>query len=213
MLLLAAIVTISRGPWLGGLFGAVIAMIGHRANPKRVLYIAIPIMLLAIVIGGFWLNDYLSPKPGVSLSYEAGTLLYRKSLLDRYIGFVMTHPFTGWGLTTTPRLPGMESVDNGFLLMALEHGLPAMLLFIAMLAFAIISQIYFALNSSEDKPAIGFTFAGIYTLCFVAFTTVYIGAQTMPMIFLLLGWGENIRTRDNAVKPEVEPSPFKRTMF
>jgi dolichyl-phosphate-mannose--protein O-mannosyl transferase len=93
--------------------------------------------------------------------------------------------------------------------MALEHGLPAPLLFIAMLAFAIVSQIYFAIQGDDDKPAIGFTFAGIYVMCFIAFTTVYIGAQTMPMIFLLLGWGESIRHRDN--KP-VEPSSFKRVI-
>jgi hypothetical protein len=209
MLLLTAMLTISRGPWLGGLFGAVIAAIGHRPDPKKILYVVVPLMVLTAVIGGLLLNDYLSPGPGISLSYEAGTLLYRKSLLDRYFGFVLERPFTGWGLTTTPRLPGMESVDNGFLLMALEHGLPAPLLFIAMLAFAIVSQIYFAIQGDDDKPAIGFTFAGIYVMCFIAFTTVYIGAQTMPMIFLLLGWGESIRHRDN--KP-VEPPSFKRVI-
>jgi hypothetical protein len=218
MLLLAAILTISRGPWLGGLFGAVIAAIGHRPNPKRVLYVVIPILLFTAGVGGLLLNHYLSPSPGTSLSYEAGTLLYRKSLLDRYIGFVMERPFTGWGLTTTPRQPGMESIDNGFLLMALEHGLPAMLLFIAILVYAIISQISFAITSDKDKPAIGFTFAGIYVMCFIAFATVYLGAQTMPMIFLLLGWGESIRKRDapvsqSGVQPAAQPPPFKRVIF
>jgi O-antigen ligase len=218
ILLLAALLTISRGPWLGGVFGAVIAWIGHRPNPKRVLYVVIPVMLLAAVMVGLLLNDLLSPSPGTSLSYEAGTLLYRKSLLDRYIGFVMERPLAGWGLTTIPRLPGMESVDNGFLLMALEHGLPAMLLFMAILVLATISQIYFAMISDEDKPAIGFTFAGIYVMCFIAFTTVYIGAQTMPMIFLLVGWGESIRKRGEPVskadiKSVDESQPFKRVIY
>jgi len=32
-------------------------------------------------------------------------------------------------------------------------------------------------------------------MCFLAFTSVYMGAQTEPMLFLLLGWGESIKNR------------------
>lgn len=39
---------------------------------------------------------------------------------------------------------------------------------------------------------------GIYLVCFIAFSTAHMGAQTEPMLFLLLGWGEAIKAR----KPE-----------
>ena len=32
---------------------------------------------------------------------------------------------------------------------------------------------------------------GIYLVCFIAFSTAHMGAQTEPMLFLLLGWGRS----------------------
>lgn len=211
MFLLIALLTISRGPWIGGVFGAVVAATGRSKNSNRIVKFVAVGLIVAAVIGGLALNAYITPAPGTTLSEEAGTLLYRKVLVDRYIGFVAQRPWAGWGLTTVPQVPGMESVDNGFLLMALEHGLPAPILFALIFLFAIVSQIRFGSRPIADRPAIGFTFAGIYVMCFVAFTTVYIGAQTMPMLFLLLGWGESIRNREP--NDEIAPAPvFKRVL-
>jgi hypothetical protein len=68
---------------------------------------------------------------------------------------------------------------------------------------------------------LGFTFAGVYLMCFVAFTTVYMGAQTEPLLFLFLGWGEGIkarapeRTGETGAKQSGELSPrpgFRRVL-
>ena len=63
-----------------------------------------------------------------------------------------------------------------------------------------ISQIKFGLTTPVGEIPIGFTFAGIYLFCFIAFATVYMGVQTEPMLFLLLGWGESIKNRPNEIK-------------
>jgi hypothetical protein len=53
----------------------------------------------------------------------------------------------------------------------------------------------------------------------MAFATVYIGAQTPSILFLLLGWGEGIRKRDFQVvttgdaKPVVAAPPFRRVIY
>ena len=53
-------------------------------------------------------------------------------------------------------------------------------------------------------------------MCFIAFLTVYMGSQTEPMLFLLLGWGESIKRRSTEPVPgDVPPSAspaFRRVM-
>ena len=78
------------------------------------------------------------------------------------------------------------------------------------------------LAAPAGQAPIGFTFSGIYLMCFMAFATVYMGAQTEPMLFLLLGWGESIKNRPpgdgespqggTAATPEAKAAPFRRVM-
>ena len=116
-------------------------------------------------------------------------------MVDQYQAFLFDKPWAGWGLTTVPKIRGMESVDNAFFLMALQHGVPVAVLFAALLGLAIVSQLRFGLQAPMGHPPIGFSFAGIYVMCLVSFATVYMGAQTEPLVFLLLGWGESIKRR------------------
>jgi hypothetical protein len=58
-----------------------------------------------------------------------------------------------------------------------------------------ISQIKFGLKTPVGQTPIGFTFSGVYLVSFISFSTVYMGSQTEPMLFLLLGWGESIKNR------------------
>jgi hypothetical protein len=101
----------------------------------------------------------------------------------------------GWGLTDVPKIRGMESVDNAFFLMALQHGVIAPTIFLLIFVFAIYGQIQHAIKNNSTTAPLGFTFSGIYLMCLISFFTVYMGAQTEPILFLLLGWGENIKNR------------------
>jgi hypothetical protein len=200
-LILMALMTISRGPWIGGFAGAALAAVGNFKNRKLWLIIVIAGFLTGGVVGQLALDAYITPKEGEVLSGEAQTMLYRKVMIDQYKAFLMEKMWTGWGLTTVPEIKGMESVDNAFFLMALQHGVIASGLFITILLYAIISQIKFGLRAPAGQPPIGFTFAGVYLMCFISFATVYMGAQTEPMIFLLLGWGESIKNRREVLEP------------
>jgi hypothetical protein len=187
-------------------------------------------MWLAIVVVGFLvggvlgqvlLDAYITPNEGEVLSGEAQTMLYRKVMIEQYQSFLMEKFWTGWGLTTVPTIQGMESVDNAFFLMALQHGVLAPGLFVLIFMYAIASQIKFALAAAPGQSPIGFTFSGIYLMCFLAFASVYMGAQTEPMLFLLLGWGEGIKNRkaqDDAMPDEplghTPPAhPFRRVLY
>jgi hypothetical protein len=104
--------------------------------------------------------------------------------------------------------------------MALQHGVLAPAIFVVIFLYAIVSQIRFGLRAPAGEPPLGFTFSGIYLMCFIAFSTVYMGSQTEPMLFLLLGWGESVRNRgDRAPSTEAsaraatgEAAPFRRVM-
>lgn len=222
LLILMAIMTISRGPWIGGLIGAAMTAVGNFKNRKKWLVI----FTLALVMGGgagkMALDSYITPKEGQVISGEAQTMLYRKEMIDRYKEFMYEKMWTGWGLTTRPKIKGMESIDNAFFLMALQHGLPAMLIFVTIFLYAITSQIKFGLKAPPGESPLGFTFAGIYLAAFISFATVYMGAHTEPMLFLLLGWGESIKNRNEtgiSTRPATTRqhsginAPFRRILY
>ncbi len=221
VLILMALMTISRGPWIGGFAGAALAAVGNFKNRKKWLIMVVGAFLLGGVAGQLALDAYITPAEGEVLSGEAQTMLYRKVMIDQYKAFLMDRMWTGWGLTTVPTIKGMESVDNAFFLMALQHGVIAPALFLLILGYAIVSQVKFGLGAPAGEPPLGFTFSGIYLVCLISFSTVYMGAQTEPMIFLLLGWGESVKNRREKIllaadQPHTSNrprSPFRRVIY
>jgi len=195
-LVIMILLTMSRGPWIGALAAAALVAVGNARSRKTWLLIVGLVFIVGAVAGKLALDAYITPAQGEILSDEAQTMLYRSVMIDQYKAFLMEKLWTGWGLTTVPKIRGMESVDNAFFLMALQHGLIAPTILVLIFAYAIISQIKFALKAPAGESPIGFTFAGIYLMCFIAFSTVYMGAQTETMIFLMLGWGESIKRRN-----------------
>ncbi len=195
VLVLMALMTISRGPWIGALAGALLAGVGNLRRRGRGLWLIALLFVVGGIVGKLVLDAYITPDLGEALSGEAKTMLYRKEMVERYLAFLMERMWWGWGLTDVPKIQGMESVDNAFFLMALQHGVMAPALFVLIFLYAIASQLRFGLRAPAGGAPLGFTFSGIYLMCFIAFTTVYMGAQTEPLLFLLLGWGESIKNR------------------
>ncbi len=198
VLVIMAIMTISRGPWIGGIAAAVLVAAGNLKNRKQALIIVCLLFVVGGIGGKLALDAYITPGEGQVMAEEAQTMLYRKVMVERYTEFLVERMWTGWGLTTVPTIKGMESIDNAFFLMALQHGVLAPLLFAIIFVYAIVSQVVFGLKSPVGTAPLGFSFAGIYLMCFIAFASVYMGAQTEPLLFLLLGWGEGMKSR----KPE-----------
>jgi hypothetical protein len=200
ILIIMALMTISRGPWIGGIAAAIMVAVGNTKHRLKNLGWVGLIFILGGVIGKVFLDFYTTVEEGASLSGEAQTMLYRKIMIEKYQAFLLERIWQGWGLTGVPKIPGMESVDNAFFLMALQHGVLAPTIFTVIFVYAIYSQIKFALLTPPGIAPIGFTFSGIYLMCFISFMTVYMGAQTEPLLFLLLGWGESIKNREPTEK-------------
>ena len=219
LFIIMSLMTISRGPWIGGFAGAGLAMVGNAKNRKKALIIFVLVMVIGGGAGKAALDDYITPEDGEAISGEAQTMLYRKVMIERYREFMYEKMWFGWGLTKVPQIKGMESIDNAFFLMALQHGVIAPAIFVSIFAYAIVTQIQFGLKAPAKDPPLGFTFAGIYLAAFVSFASVYMGNQTEPVLFFLLGWGESVKNRREVFStsatigenPTVKP-PFRRIL-
>lgn len=207
VLIIMALMTISRGPWIGGIAAAIVVAVGNTKKRLRNLAWVGLIFIFGGIIGKVFLDSYTTAEEGAALSGEAQTMLYRKVMIEKYQAFLLERIWQGWGLTGVPKIPGMESVDNAFFLMALQHGVLAPTIFVVIFLFAIFSQIKFGLLTPIGVAPIGFTFSGIYLMCFISFMTVYMGAQTEPLLFLLLGWGESIKNRRPIENTKISVKP------
>lgn len=192
VLFIAMIMTVARGPWIGGGIGAGIAMVGRARNRRKALRISLIILAVASIAGGKMLASYLDIQPGAQMTMSQESAFYRKVLMEKYMDIAIDHAWFGWGLTTWPKVGGMESIDNYYLLLSLMHGVPAMLLLVFMLIGSSVQCIRHGLEASDAKALPLFAFAGIFVAIFVSLGTVYLGEQVLPMMFFILGWAQGL---------------------
>lgn len=189
-LMMALLMTVARGPILGALVGSGIAHVAMARNPRRALWISLAGLLLGGMLGAVMMANYLDIKPGQVMTMSQESAIYRKELFEKYFDIAMNRVWFGWGLTDWPKVPGMESIDNYYLLLSLMHGVPAMLLLVTMLLGGAVLCLRKALREPPRSHSLGYTFAAIFVMIFVSLGTVYLGEQVLPMLFLILGWAQ-----------------------
>ena len=192
-LLGGVIMTLCKGPWTGAVLGAGLTAIGRVKNRKLavnllvagILFIGIPAFI------GLWSWASVGREYAKSVSQE--TAAYRKELVDKYVAIALEKSWWGWGLTKWPKVSGMPSIDNYYLLLALMHGLLALGFFVSILLY-MAARLYRRGLRSPPLPlggnSLAFTLLGIYAAFGLAVGTVYIGNQVVPLFFLITGWAE-----------------------
>ncbi|CAB3746236.1 MULTISPECIES: O-antigen ligase family protein [Burkholderia] len=231
-LILAAgvLMTLARGPWLGAAAGALLAAIGRAKQPKQVL--AWVGMLLVAGGAAVWigLNAYLDVKPGQAMTLSQESAMYRKELFDRYLSIAMDHAALGWGRNTWPKVPGMPSIDNYYLLLSLMHGLvgTGLLAFVIvwmsarLLRFGLadVSRAAHGAGAGARVPpnSLAFTFLGILIAVAISLGTVYLGEAAMPLFFFIVGWAEGYLQAPDTVavrpsQPAAGPTPPRAMPF
>src|SRR5579883_773903 len=118
-LLMGVCLTMSRGPWLGLIFGVILGLVGRARELKRVFYLTMCTVIVAGGTLGFVIFNYASVGRAAAKTEEQETAAYRKELLDKYQGIAIKGGALGYGRLTWPKVPGMPSVDNYYLLMDL----------------------------------------------------------------------------------------------
>jgi len=149
ILFVELLITFCRGPQIGFLIGRILGWPGRGKNPRSRMRL---LLLAAALIGipvGLWLNSYVSVGRGGATTESQETAAYRKELVDKYMDIAKEKMWLGWGIDHWPKIPGMPSIDNYYLLLALRHGMIATGLLGAILVL-LMARLY--RNAMKNSP-------------------------------------------------------------
>lgn len=192
-LLAGSIMTLARGPWLGAFAGAIPVMIGRARNRRQAVMITLSAIALVGIPAAVSFYSYVNVDYMQATSASQESAAYRKALVDRYVDIAVKRSLLGWGKNGWPKVPGMPSIDNHFMLIALMHGLIALSLFVGIFLWIGVRLIRRGLRApptAAGRNDFAFALAGIFLAIFVSIGTVYMGEQVLPIFFLLTGWAD-----------------------
>lgn len=190
VLLVGSLTTIARGPWLGGIVAALFVNAGRHPKRKQVLMLVLGGVVLIAIPGYIGFQAYLDVKPGALMTMSQETAMYRKVLFDKYFAIALDHAWLGWGRNTWPKVSGMVSIDNYYLLLSLMHGVLSTLLLVGMMVWMSVRLFLKGMSEPAEMNSLAFTFLGIIIAFFISLATVYLGENVIPAFFLMLGWAE-----------------------
>jgi hypothetical protein len=218
-LIAGSLMTLSRGPWIGAVVAALAIAILRAESIGAIGLRALLIALIAIP--AVWaVKSYVSVDRSAAASSTQETAAYRNELIQKYVAIAEERPTWGWGYTDKgggqafPIVDGMTSIDNHYLLLALQHGEYALALMVFILLWTPLRLIVFRFRRlSEDPDALlALTLAGIYVAFAVSLGTAWLGGQTQPLLFLVAGWSEGLLLKPIA-EEVTEELPVQRRAF
>jgi hypothetical protein len=187
------LMTMVRGPQIGAVIAAVVSAIGSGANPrKRARWVAVAIVAIGIP-AGIASYSYAAVGRAAAKTASQESAAYRKELIDKYVAIAIDHAWFGWGRNGWPKVAGMPSIDNYYLLLSLMHGVPATALLLTLLAAMFARLLRNGMRAGMLKPkgsSLSFRLAGIFAGFAFAILTVYMGDNVIPIFFTLTGFAE-----------------------
>lgn len=192
-ILAGLLMTLCRGPWLGAILAAGLSRFGRAKDKRTAMLVALGFCVCVLLPAALAFKAYVSVGRSGAQSATQETAAYRFELLQNYLDIVAQKPALGWGRSTWPKVPGQPSIDNHYLLLLLMHGVSATLTLLALVGW--IGGRLFLHGMREpgsSRSGQSFTFTLLGTILGIAFavTTVFMGLNTQPLLFLLFGWGE-----------------------
>jgi hypothetical protein len=202
-------ITFAKGSWLAGFLAGFVVAAG-RMKQKLLAFMVVLVLLVVVGIPALAVFiDYASVGRANAKDDNQETACYRYELIQLYVDIAMEKEWTGWGLTKWPQVPSAPSIDNHYLLLFLMHGKLAFYCFLYVLIGTMVRLLIYGIGQPPPPSSGGslaFTQASIYLGYIIAIATVYMGGQTIPMLFLLTGWSESylkMRGRDYSPSGDV----------
>jgi hypothetical protein len=201
---LGVVMTLVRGPWMGGIIGAALTAVGLSKNRKKML-VVMGVGLIAVgVPAGSMFYSYASVGRINAKSDSQETAAYRFELIQKYLNIAEERSGLGWGRSTWPKVDGMKSIDNYYLLLALMHGMIADSLLIVIIFGTAIRLVRFEMKLAPPNvrgSSFGFTLAGIFIGFAITIATVYVGLTALPVFAVITGWAEGYMLFGSASEP------------
>jgi hypothetical protein len=191
--------TISRGPWLGVMVGFLISRIGKAKNIPRAVVLTVVICGVGALIAQKKAAEYTdvtddSSTGASTISETQGSALYRKKAFELYAEIADKGGYFGWGMSTFPRVKGLDSIDNEYLLIRVTQGKIGYWLFMLMnleTAIAIIGSIRRSTNRIDTY--FYFCLGGAIAGFMASISTVFVTGQTSFLMFIFYGWAQSLR--------------------
>jgi hypothetical protein len=189
----AIAMTLCRGPWLGAAVAAVAVALGRALNRKRAIAYTAIALALASPPAYYAVKSYVSVSREDAASVSQETAAYRREMLETYVAVVEQRPTWGYG-RNFPLEGGMTSIDNYYLLLALTHGVYALLALATLLIWMPVRLARLGARLPREDPAasLAFTMLGVYLAFAVSIATVYLGLQAVPLLSMVTGWSEGM---------------------
>ena len=220
-----SVMTMCRGPWIGGVlaFGAI--AIGKAKNRKRASLLVLAALIVIGIPLGMMAWSYASVGRENALTESQETAAYRKELIDKYVDIALERSVWGWGRNTWPKIPGMPSIDNYYLLLALMHGLVALACLALIIVTLCVRLYWHEMRKPRAEPpgsSLGFALIAVFLSIAVSIATVYMGGQVIPLFFLMTGWAEGYLLNPKSTQgmslttttPQIQSGyKFRRVLF
>jgi O-Antigen ligase len=191
-LIAGSIMTLSRGPWLGAAVAALIVYLGRARNRGRAITVALCVILFVGIPMFQAAKSYVWIDRDQATSEMESTAAYRHELIQKYIAIINERPVWGWGRYDFPTVDGLNSVDNHYLLLALTYGKYVLVLFVGLLLWMVSRLVLFCMShpGRTFPGSMGLMLLGIFIVIIISIGTVWLGAQTPQLLFLITGWSE-----------------------
>jgi hypothetical protein len=204
---LGLFLTQSRGPWLGCLFGLMVAAIGFAKDRRRAAILAIGGLTVALIVTAVILSRYTSEKAYSAAGEgdaEQQDAAYRANLIPLYTPLIEQGGLWGWG---TPQvhfrgevgyLAGQTSIDNEFIRVAMAQGYFGAGVFVLILVGSAYraARLCATFRNRQDfllaYCLLGTTLALAFTL-----TTVALLDPMTQISFMIFGWTQSLRPTGN----------------
>ena len=213
-ILLGCIMPLSRGPWVGAIVGSVVNFFGNLRHRTRTAGIALCVAVLLGIPAYAAFKAYVAVGRRGAETATQETAAYRKELLDKYWRIAMQKRRWGWGKIGWPKVHGMPSVDNYWLLLFLMHGQYAVAFFVSV--FVVMSlrlwMMGVKLPSRSELGTLCFALVSCYVMIMLSVSTVFLGFQTKDLLFIITGWGEGAIISGKWFLAQERPLNFKKTL-
>jgi O-antigen ligase len=166
----------------------------HRTYVTVLAFFAAIIVAVPIYYAS---DSYVSVKSFNGSNEARESAAYRREMIEQYMGIAEERPIWGWGSNVRgkglyPRVEGMDSIDNHYLLLALNSGMYSLASMVLLLLWVPARLLGFGLRNTRDDPAasLAVTLMGSLILLAISISTAWLGAQTQPLLFIVAGWSE-----------------------
>jgi hypothetical protein len=187
-------ITFAKGSWLAGFLAGFLVAVGRVKNRILALILVLGFVVFVVIPAAGAFISYASVGRANAKDDNQETAAYRYELIVQYVDIAKEKAVWGWGLTKWPKVLGMPSIDNHYLLLFLMHGEIAFSCFLYIIIGTMVRLLAYSVKippPPRSGASLSFTLASIYLGYMVAVATVYMGGQTVAMLFMLTGWAES----------------------